>query len=268
MPPTQTLILSNPPHGLVDAKRAAPLLELLPVELVLKTHYPIPEIWQLKDDDAAAAGAVDALRGAGLAVKAVPAASLGALPPQTAVEAFTFADDGLHLVLDEQDLVVPYDLPIIVVACSPRDGGEEGARPVGERSSVAMRPRVEGDGSGAWGIFADIYADAGGTIVRCGVSAVNTDFASLAGTNLAGPAGRLGRFLQECESHFRRLVVDRRLMHLQLRRRNLPPPPGVQRKGFAFGTPALAALLDRIAPLSPAMTQCELSSRLVFLTQR
>ena len=262
------LILSNPPHGLVDAKRAAPLLDLLPVELVLKTHYPIPEIWLSKDDAAAGEAAVVALRGAGLMVKAVPEAAIGALPPQTAVEAFTFADDGLHLVLDEQDLVIPYDLPVIVVACSPRDGGDEGARAVGERSSVAMRPRIDADGRGAWGVFADVYADAGGTIVRCGVSAVNTDFASLAGTNLAGPAGRLGRFLQECESHFRRLVVDRRLMHLQLRRRNLPPPPGVQRKGFAFGTPALTALLERIAPLMQHMSQCELSSRLVYLAQR
>jgi len=87
-------------------------------------------------------------------------------------------------------------------------------------------------------------------------------------TNLAGPAGRLSRFLQECEGRFRRLVIDRRLMHLQLRRRNLPPPPGVQRKGFAFGTPALQALLQTIAPLAPGMNQCELSSRLVYLTQR
>ena len=89
------LILSNPPHGLVDAKRAAPLLDLLPVELVLKTHYPIPEIWLSKDDAAAGEAAVVALRGAGLMVKAVPEAAIGALPPQTAVEAFTFADDGL-----------------------------------------------------------------------------------------------------------------------------------------------------------------------------
>jgi hypothetical protein len=263
-----TLILSNPPHGLVDAKRAAPLLELLPVELVLKSHYPIPEIWQSRDDASDAEAAVAALRAAGLAAKSVPAADLGALPPQAQVEAFTFADDGLHLALDDQDLVAPYDLPIIAVACSPRDGGEEAQRGPGERTSVAMRAHVEADGAGAWGVFVDLYANAGGTVVRCGVSATNTSFDSIPNTSLAGPAGRLSRFLQECEGRFRRLVIDRRLMHLQLRRRNLPPPTGVQRKGFAFGTPALQALLQRIAPTVPSMSQCELSSRLVYLTQR
>ena len=265
--PTPTLILSNPPHGLVDPKRAAPLLELLPVELVLKSHYPIPEIWQSRNDAPDAESAVVALRSAGLAVKAVPAADFGALPPQAHVETFAFEDDGLHLALDEQDLVLPYDLPVVVVACSPRDA-DEGQRAAGDRPSAGLRPQVEGDGSGAWGVFADMYVNAGGTMVRCGVSAANTNFDSVPNTNLAGPAGRLSRFLQECEGRFRRLVIDRRLMHLQLRRRNLPPPPGVQRKGFAFGTPALQALLQAVAPQAPSMNQCELSSRLVYLTQR
>ncbi len=266
--PTSTLILSNPPHGLVDAKRAGPLLDLLPVELVLKSHYPIPEIWQSRDDAAAAEAAVVALRGAGLAVKAVAAADFGALPPQAQVEAFAFEDDGLHLALDEQDLVLPYDLPVVVVACSPRDTGDDAQRTPGDRPSAGLRAQVDADGHGAWGVFADMYVTASGTLLRCGVSAANTNFAAIPGTNLAGPAGRLSRFLQECEGRFRRLVIDRRLMHLQLRRRNLPPPPGVQRKGFAFGTPALQALLQAIAPHAAAMSQTELCSRLVYLTQR
>lgn len=248
--PTKTLVVSNPPHGLVDAKRAAPLIDLLPVEMVLKAHYPIPEIWLVRDDAAAAEASATALRDAGLATKAVPAAALGRLPPQSPVEAFSFGQDGLALALDEEDVVLPYDLPVIVVACSPRD--------------VPPEP----EGTGAWGVFADVYAETRDRVVRVGVSATTTDFDSLQGTNLAGPSGRLSRFLQECESRFRRLVVDRRLMHLQLRRKLLPPPPGVQRKGFAFGTPALNTLLDGIAPGASALSQCEISSRIVYLTQR
>jgi hypothetical protein len=248
--PTQTLVISNPPHGLVDAKRAAPQLDLLPVELVLKAHYPIPEIWLARDDAATAEQAATALREAGLGVAVAPAPALGGLPPQARVETFAFGPDGLTLALDERDVVLPYDLPVVVVACSPRDAAPEP------------------EGTGAWGVFADVYADAAGGTVRCGISATATDFASLSGTNLAGPAGRLARLLQECEGRFKRLVVDRRLMHLQLRRKQLPPPPGVQRKGFAFGTPALNTLLQQIAPADAGMSQCELSSRLVYLTRR
>jgi len=248
--PTQSLILSNPPHGLVDAKRAAPQLDLLPVELVLKAHYPIPEIWLQRDDPASAQGAATALRDAGLSVRAVPAASLGDLPPQALVEAFSFGADGLALAVENEDIVLPYELPVVVVACSPRDAPPEP------------------EGTGAWGVFADIYADAAGRMMRCGVSASATDFSSLTATSLAGPAGRLSRLLQECEGRFKRIVIDRRLMHLQLRRKQLPPPPGVQRKGFAFGTPALHDLLQRVAPDVAGMSQCEFSSRLVYLTQR
>jgi hypothetical protein len=245
------LVISHPPHGLVDAKRAAPHLDLLAVELVLKAHYPIPEIWLARDDAVAAEQSATALRDAGLAVTVAPAAALGGLPPQARVETFSFGPDGLTLALDEHDVVLPYDLPIVVVACSPREAPPEP------------------EGTGAWGVFADVYADAAGGTVRCGISATATDFASLPGTNLAGPAGRLARFLQECEGRFTRLVIDRRLMHLQLRRKQLPPPPaGPQRKGFAFGTPALNALLQQIAPADAAMSQCELGSRLVYLTRR
>jgi hypothetical protein len=242
------LIVSHPPHGLVDAMRAAPQLDLLPVELSLKSHYPIPEIWLARDDAAAVEQTATALRDAGLSVKVVPAAAFGALPPQAMVETFSFTEDGLTLALDVQDLVFPYDLPVVIVACSPREAPPEAA------------------GDGAWGVFADVYADTAGRMVRCGISATTTDFAALPGTNLAGPAGRLSRFLQECEARFKRIVVDRRLMHLQLRRKQLPPPPGVQRKGFAFGTPELNALLQRIAPEATGMSQCELGSRLVYLT--
>jgi hypothetical protein len=249
--PGPTLVVSNPPHGLVDAKRAAPHLHLLPVELVLKVHYPIPEIWLAKDDPAAAGQAATALRDAGLAVTVTPGAALGGLPPQAHVETFSFGADGMTLGLDEQDVVLPYDLPVVVVGCSPRDAPPEA------------------EGTGAWGVFADVYADAAGGVVRCGVSATTTDFAALHGTNLAGPAGRLSRFLQECEARFTRVVVDRRLLHLQLRRKQLPPPPGVpQRKGFAFGTAALSSLLQQIAPEQSGMNQCELGSRLVYLTRR
>lgn len=244
-----SLIISNPPHGLVDAKRAAPHLDLLPVELVLKAHYAIPEIWLAPSGRAAADQTAMALRDAGLAVAVAPTAAFRDVPPQAHVESFAFEPDGLTLALDERDVVLPYDLPIVVVACSPRD----------------VPPQREG--SGAWGVFADVYADAAGGLVRCGIDPGTTDFSALPGTALAGPAGRLARLLEEFEGRFKRLVVDRRMMHLQVRRRTAPPP-GMQRKGFAFGAPALTELLQSLAPDLADLSQCELCSRLVYLTRR
>jgi hypothetical protein len=240
---------------LVDAKRAAPLLGLLPVELVLKAHYPIPEIWLRRDDPAAAEQAATQLREAGLSARIATAAQFRAIPPQAVAEALTFGDDGLTLALAEEDVVLPYDLPLTVVACSPRETGDEASRASGP------------EGGGAWGVFADLYCSPSGQPLRFGVTAIETDFSSLQGMVMSGPAGKLTRFLSECESRFSRLTVDRRLLHLQTRRRQAPPP-GVQRKGFAFGTPALAGLLQEIDPAAADMNQCELSSRLVYLTQR
>lgn len=227
--------------------------------MVLKSHYPIPEIWLRSDDQAAAETSAAGLRDAGLSVRAAPGAALAGIPAQAVAESFAFNDDGLAVALEHEDVVIPYDHPVVVVACTPRDAAEESA-------SLRALPDVEG--SGAWGVFADLYVEGGGRLLRCGITANQTDFSSLQGTNLAGPAGKLSRFLNECEARFRRAQLDRRLLHLQTRRRHAPPPPGVQRKGFAFGTPSLVELLKQIVPASPDMNQCELSSRLVYLTQR
>jgi hypothetical protein len=234
------------------------LLNLLAVEMVLKAHYPIPEIWLRRDDAVTAERDAAELRNAGLAVSVAAAAALTAVPIQVPVEAFTFTDEGLSLALEDHDLILAYDLPIVIVGCTPRDASEVDA--------PGQAPEVEG--SGAWGVFADIYTDDGGQLRRLGVSPHRTAFGSLPGTNLSGPAGKLSRFLAECEVRCRRATIDRRLLHLQTRRLHTPPPPGVQRKGFAFGTPALAGLMREIAPDLPEMNQCELSSRLVYLTQR
>jgi len=236
--------------------------------MVLKSHYPIPEIWLRRDDQAAADKAALGLRDAGLSVRVAPTDAFATLPAQAVVESFAFHDDGLALAMEREDVVLPYDVPVVVVACSPRETTEEGARAPGDRASTAVRAFPDVEGSGARGVFADVYMDAGGRLLRCGVTANHTDFSSLPGTNVSGPSGKLSRFLMECEGRFRRLTVDRRLLHLQPRRKQAPPPPGVQRKGFAFGTPALVELLKQIAPAAHDMSQCELSSRLVYLTLR
>jgi hypothetical protein len=252
---------------LVDAKRGAPLLGLLPVELQLKAHYPIPEIWLRLDDRPAAEQAARALREAGLSARVSTAADFAGIPAQREAESCTFGDNGLTLALAEEDIVLPYDVPVTIVACSPRDAADDTGRALGERGSGGLHT-VDADGSGAWGVFADVYIDAPPKgVLRIGVIPARTEFTDLVGMGMSGLAGRLARFVSECESRFKRLLIDRRLLHLHTRGRHAPPP-GVQRKGFAFGTPALQALLEDIAPADADMSQCELGSRLVYLTQR
>ena len=263
--PAQTLVVSHPPHTLTDSRKAAEQLGLSPVELVLKAHYPIPEIWLARDDAGPAAAE---LRDAGLTVKAVPAAEFALVPEQDLVASFAFGERALTVTARGGLADLPYEAPLTIVACSPRDGGAPAPLVPGEGAIPSLRPHTATDGSGAWGVFADLYATRDGRLVRYGVSMTATDFAALPGSDVAGPAGRLTRFLQECQGRFRKLVVDRRLMQLQLRRRKVEPPRGVQRKGFAFGTEALSDLLGTVAPGSRDMSQCELGSRLVYLTRR
>jgi hypothetical protein len=235
--------------------------------MVLKAHYPIPEIWRSLADRPSADTTAMGLRDAGLSVRVHMGADLDAVPPQAVAESFTFNDDGLALVLEQEDVLLPYDQPLLIVACNPRGAPDEaGTRP--PRGSTAVRALPDIDGKGAWGIFADIYVEAGGQVARYGVSAEGTAVSSFPSASISGPAGKLARFLTDCEQRFKRATIDRRLTHLQPRRRHSAPPPGVQRKGFPFGTPALADLLARIAPSMPDMSQCELCSRLVYLTLR
>lgn len=252
-----TLVISHPPHGAVDTRLASRVLDLLPAEAGLKAGYQVPEIWLAPDDPARARSAATELGAAGCRVTVAPGEDLRDLPAQVPVEGVSFTDAGLVAALGEGDVRLPYDLPLVAVVCTPRVGAL-GAGRAGEP-----------DGTGAWGTFVDLYAAPDGPLRRVGALEGATDFTALAGAAMIGAAARFLKFVAACEARLVRAVVDRRLTHLQLRRRQSSPPTRAPpRKGFSFATPALTELLVAISPTLRDVSQCELSSRLVYLTRR
>jgi len=77
--------------------------------------------------------------------------------------------------------------------------------------------------------------------------------------------------VEECENRFENVYLDRRLVDMRLRGvKNVVTGANfdVHRKGFSFATIALNHLLDSISPDLKDNTQADLSSRLVYLTNR
>lgn len=250
-----TLVVSNPPHGPIDAKRAAAVLDLLPAEVGLKAHYPIPEIWVARETTADAEAAANELNDAGCHVAVSRGEELRDLPRQTVMQGASFTDGGLLAELEDGEVLWPYGLPLVAVICTPKFAG------AGSRVGSV-------DGSGARGAFVDFYGAPDGTFRRLGVSEDATDLSALEGAALVGPHARFMRFIGQCEARFSRDHLDRRLTHLQLRQRQIGAPTRTDRHGFSFATRSLADLLGAISPELRNASQCELCSRLAYLTRR
>lgn len=239
------MVISNPPHAAVDTRRAAPVLGLLPVEIGLKAGYAIPEIWLALPDASAPAAELAA---AGLNVTIVPAQEFHDLPPQQPVDGFAFEGTKLVVEQDDAEAVITPDLPVVAVACTPTGQGE---------------------GTGASGAFVDLYVHLDGVLHRFGVVQGVTDFSGLAGVAMLSATARLAKFVADCEARLTSAVVDRRLLHLQLRRRLAAAPPGQpQRKGFSYASAGFRDLMSQLSPDLTDLSQPEVCSRLVYLTRR
>ena len=252
MTPLPPLVISNPPHGTLDAQRAATLLGLLPVEVMLKFGYTIPEIWLAPDDLAAATAAATELAAAGLSVSALPAEEFRDVPAQQPVDGFAFEGTKLIVEREEAEHVLTPDLPLLAGACTPAGSSTSGP-----------------DGRGAWGSFVDIYVTLDAQLYRFGVIQGRTDFSGLPGVAMLSAAARLAKFVAECETRLTHAVVDHRLLHLRLRRRlSASPTSGPQRRGFSCASPGFNELMSRLSPDLADISQPELCSRLVYLTRR
>jgi hypothetical protein len=268
------LVVSNPPQGVLDARRAAPPLGLTPAEATLKVHYPVPEIWLAFDGRAEAQVTAQELMAAGLHVTLVPAEELANVPPRTEVRSFTIQEAGLALTLTDETIALARDAPVIAVFCAPREagGGASEGRPPGSRTSEPMRAvgehAVVQDTRG----FLDLYLTHKGALRRVSVVQGVTDFSGFGESALPSPAGNLIKFVAEIEAHFKAAQVDRRLALLQARRRTsttgVQARVGPSRKGLTYGTTELKELLGAIAPELKDVSEYELSSRLAYMTRR
>lgn len=242
-----SLVISDPPHGTVDARRGALVLGLAPVDVRLKANHPVPEIWLAMDDPAHAAGAADQLRSARFRVVVVPGKALAEVPAPRPIAAFTFGEAGLRLADERGEGMLPNDARVVAVLFTPRLGEAKGQQPP---SSL------------------DLYVASDGPPARWTVLQGVTDFSGLGPRQTASFGTNVHALAADVEARFPHAVLDRRLEQMHVRRRGGVPPPGVIRQGYSFATAALNRLLESIRPGLSEIEAPDLSSRLAYLTAR
>lgn len=266
-----TLVISNPPHGQVDLPKAAPVLGLAPVELRMKTLYRVPEIWLADPDRNRIEEAARTLQDAGLNAAIAPGEEFLTLPVQAKVLSFSFADEHLVAAVGSARVELPYDVQVIAVLHTPREGGGTRTSEVlGARTSAAMAvPGAAGQPKDS--AFFDMYTSREGKLVRLSVVQDVADFSGLGAQKLPSAAGNMRKFVSEWEGRFPQATVDRRLVNLQLRKTIALAKPSAapeQRKWFSFASKGFTELIDTIAPELKRITQADFSSWLIYLTMR
>jgi hypothetical protein len=277
---TRWLLISNPPHGSVDAAQAASHFGLAAAEVGMKANYGLPEIWFTTDDEASLQDTAAALDAAGLKTVLVAGSDLVAIPPQSPAESFVFTDEGLQLDGDGSGWTLAYDAPLVAVFGRPRVEAQEARAPA---SSVASQlsswgkgfRRPGGDAGGPVELgaspFLDLYVSSEAGPRRISIVPEVTDFSRLPDDHPHGLSA-MQNLVAECESRFENAYVDRRLVDMTLRgiarvvtgNPDLDPP----RRGFSYATQALEDLLASLSPDLKDVAQPDLSSRLAYLTNR
>ena len=273
------LLISNPPHGDVNALGAASHFGLTAAEVGMKANYGLPEIWFAAEDEATFLDTAGALEAAGLNTILVAGNDLVEIPEQNPVESFAFTDEGLRVDLDDSGWTVAYDTPVIVVFGRPKVDVQSARSRSGSVASQLSRwgrgvrrpsPDVGPLELGA-PPFLDLYVPSDTGPLRISIVQEITDF-SLLPENLPHGLSAMPNLVAECENRFENVYVDRRLVDMTLRgiARVVTgaPPDEPPRAGFSFATQALAELLSSLSPALKDLPQADLSSRLAYLTSR
>ena len=250
-----TLLISNPPHDdEVDADRAAPSFGLTATAVRKKANYGAPEIWVMSTVKSEMEDAARTLREAGLNVVIAAGKDLANIPAAAAVKSFSFTDTDLVASLEDFEVGLSYDAPIVAVFCkAPEGSSAELTWPTGSA-------------------LLDIYGSRRGELLRISFVQEVVNFSGLGDLKLPTAEGNMLRFVAECERRFTKAHFDRRLVDVRLRMSLIidttARPPHEQRKGFSDATTALAKLLESISPDLRSIGQFELGSRLAYLTKQ
>jgi len=274
------LLVSDPPHGDVDAAEAASHFGLAAAEVRMKANYGLPEIWFAGEDEAKLLDTSAALEMAGFNSVVVSGSDLVEIPGQSPAVSFEFTDAGLSVEGDDSRRVMLYDAPTIGVFCRPRGGALDAKAPSKSITSHFLSSGRMGIGRptpsagqvepGALA-FLDLYAPSDTGLLRISIVQGITSF-SLLPANQSPGLSPIHNLVAECESRFQNLYVDHRLEDMTLRgpARVVTgvPPSGPSRTGFSYATEALAGLLGSLSPHLTDISQPDLFSRLAYLTNR
>lgn len=277
------LVVSNPPHGSVDAAKAAAHFGLTPAEARMKANFAAPEIWFAGSDRAKMEEAESSMADCGMHTVLLDGRELSTVPDRAVVNSFAIEGSRMVINTDDGENILDCAAPVTGVYCKPAADVSSG-RPqrgnlssdFGRRSSSVMLDRISGTRSStATGKedepsekFLDLFTSLGGTERRLSFVAGETDFSSL-----NSPArDPLHALVAECERSLSALSLDRRLENVRVRARvtirDGLAPPAEQRKLYSFGSLTLAKLLAEMSPALHDLSQNELGSRLSYLMTR
>jgi hypothetical protein len=260
-----TLVLSDPPHGVVDVGTAAELLGLDLAGTRLKVKFPAPEVLSASDAREATEFAAE-LRATGLSVAVIDGAELDDIPWPDPVTALAFDDDGITASLHTHDVHISYDQPLLGVYSKPPAG-------FSMRSDVNVVAAIErGDGPAIaegiqWMTILDLYFRDGGRLRRISIVPSLADFSSLGALRGTTAAETMKSILDECEGRFGALELDTRLEDVRPRQRFIMGEAGFDpdlRKRYSFGTLLLCHVLDSISAELRDVPQYELGSRMAY----
>ena len=273
------LLVSNPPHGDLDAAGAASHFGLTAAEVGMKANYGLPEIWFAAEDEATLLDTAAALEAAGLKTVLVAGRDLVEIPGQNPVESFAFTEEGLRVDHDDSEWTVAYDTPVIAVFGRPQMDVQGAKSPAGsiaaQLSSWGRGFRRPSPDAGPIALgaspFLDLYVPFDTGPLRISIVQEITSFSRLP-EKLPHGLSAMQNLVAECENRFENVYVDRRLVDMTLRGivgvvtgASPREPP---RTGFSFATQAQAELLSSLSPALKDLPQADLSSRLAYLTTR
>ena len=271
------LLVSNPPHGDVDAA-AASHFGLTAAEVRMKANYGLPEIWFAEKDEAELLDIDAALDAAGLDTVLVAGGDLVGIPGQSPAESFAFTDGGLWVGRDDSGLTMAYDAPAIGVFSRPRvdvQDAKSPAKSIASQLSGSGRMGFRRRSPGASQVesvaapFLDLYTPSDTGLLRVSIVQDITSF-SMIPANLPHGLSAMQNLVAECEDQFETAHFDRRLVDMRLRglSRVVTRPAQTRRTGFSYATEALTKLLGSLSPDLRDISQADLSSRLAYLTNR
>ena len=256
-----SLVVSDPPHGRVDAEAVADAIGLELESTRLKIGFGAPEVLR-SADPARALSLWHVLGAAGLRVRVIDGAELARVPWPAPVSTMSFGLKGLVGLCGARAVGIRYDEPVLAVLCKPPlNFTRPSTVPALTQESEALAIAEALDGMA----ILDLYTFTGGELERITIASDVADFAGIGGMDGVLPADRPKSMLAECARRFERLAVDARLENVRPRRRFVAGDAGFDmdmRKHYSFGTLLLRHALEEISPHLKDLPHYEYGSRL------
>lgn len=241
------LLISNPPHGEIEAQDVAKVFGFTPIEARMRVHFPAPEIWFASEDLESLKESAGALQRAGARVKILKGSLLAQIPLPDPVKSFSF--DASHFtahLASGKATILPYPARAVMVASRPEDLSGDGPQDpiIGDHDAP---PPADTS-------FLDAFFLTDSSVERTTIYWETVDYAGL-GPDLKEEAQENHQELvQQLKNRFPKHEVDERLVDAPA-----PKPTMVSGK-------TIPAILDMIEPDLRDLTRADLRSRLAFLS--